>query len=98
MTGSVEGRGVAAEQVPRHQHFEGTFFTVRVGLDALDRAFLHDVEVFGRIAFAENELTFPVTGFGQFVENSLTVLPAQDVEEWNLAELILGRNPGSATW
>ena len=33
------------------------------GFHAFDRAFFDDVEVFGRIAFAEDEVVLPITGF-----------------------------------
>jgi len=91
MGGAVEGGGVAAEEVARHQHLQRAFLAVRRGFHALHRAGLDDVEIFGRVAFAEDELTLPVVGFGQFIQYAPAVLGAQDVKKRNAVERITVR-------
>ena len=95
--GPVEGRRIAAKEIPGHQHLEGAFFSIWIRLDAFDRAFLDDVEVFGRVAFAENELALAVAGLGEFVQDPLAVLHAQNVEQWNPIELDFGRRAWAVT-
>lgn len=91
MRGAVEGGGVTAKQVSRHQHLERAFFSVWRRLHALDGALRHDVEVLGRIALAENKVALSVVRFGQFIEHALAIRAPQDVEERNSVQRIVAR-------
>jgi hypothetical protein len=55
------------------------------------------VKVFGRIAFAKNEVVFSVAGFRKLPENALTILRAQDVEQGNMVKQTVGGNAGPFT-
>jgi hypothetical protein len=87
--GAVERGRITTEKVTGHEHFQRAFFSVRRGLHALHRPFLDDMEVLGRIALAEYEVAFAVAGFGQLIEDALTVLPAQDAEKRNAVEPVM---------
>jgi hypothetical protein len=63
MVAAIEGRRIAAEQVTGHQHLERAFLPIRRRFYALDRAFLDDMKVFGRIAFTKDQVVFSVPGF-----------------------------------
>jgi len=97
MAAAVKGGCIAAEEIAGHKHLKRTFLPVRRGFHALDRAFFHDVKVFGRIAFAKNEVVFSVAGFRKFPENALTILRAQDVEQGNMVKQTVGGNAGPFT-
>jgi len=45
------------------------------------------MEVFGRIAFTENEVTLAIPGFSQFLQYALAILPPEDVQEGNIVQL-----------
>src|SRR5439155_6069029 len=53
------------------------FFPIGGRLHALDRPFLHDVEVIGRVALAENVLAFSVVRFGDLA-GDLAAIPFRE--------------------
>ena len=91
MGGSVKGRRIAAKEIAGHQHLEGALFPIWIRLDALDRSFRYDMEVFGWVALAEDELALAVAGLGEFVQDTLAVLHAQNVEKRNSVKLAISR-------
>jgi hypothetical protein len=88
MAGPIERGGVAAEEIPRHEHLQRTFFSLRGRFDTLHRPFLHDVEVFGRVTFSKNELALPVMGFGQFIEQALAIGSGEDLQQGNAIQSV----------
>ena len=73
MAGTFKGRGVAAKQIARHQHLDGTFFPIGRGLHALHCSFLYDVKVFGGVALTEDHVVLPIMGFRELLKHALTV-------------------------
>ena len=45
-------------------------------------------------AFAKDKVAFAVAGFGQFKEDASAILPAQNIEERNVVEQIVGGRAG----
>ena len=91
MAGPLKGGGVAAKEIAGHQHFQRALFPFRARLDALDRAFLHDVEEFGRIAFTKNDISFSVVLLGQILKHALAVCAGENLEQRDMAEFIRRR-------
>ena len=63
MAGAIEGGGIAAEQVAGHQHLDGALFPVARRFYTFDRTFFDDMEVFGGVAFMEDEIILAIVGF-----------------------------------
>ena len=91
MAGTIKCCCITTEEISRHQHLKGAFLSIGRGFNAFHRAFFHNVKVFSRVPFAENDVASSVAGFKQFAQHALTILCVEDIEERNAGEQIVCR-------
>lgn len=90
MAGTIKCCCITTKEISGHQHLKGAFLSIGRGFNAFDRAFFHDVKVFGRVPFTENEVPFSVSGFKQLAQHALAIVCVQNIEERNAGEQIVG--------